>query len=285
MYGCFSAWTFAPMALPAALHSHNIFSPLSHGDSAPQSPELQIHSFDCSHQELTLQILLTYFISVKSGVHFFEGGKIISTGISGGKKGSASANITEASLQLLVKQPWMFWGLVARGEWLQCINIAVRRRNSLSVMAVDQVTSLAELFWRTQTIPLAAKALFRYWALLACINMPILYLCYLSWMVESGCLNSCMQSIVVQNQARKWKLWKCQNSFQLKRGFKKTLQVCMFPNLCTGIFCVESNSLCLVLYCTPLGYALIYLAVNLLTFKKNCNWMLYYMNSWCILNQ
>lgn len=135
-------------------------------------------------------------------------------------------------------------------------------------MAVDQVTFLAELFWRTQTIPLTAKVLFRYWALLACINMPILYLCYLSWMVESGCLNSCMQSIIAQNQARRWKMWKCQNSFQLslKRGFKKTLQVCTFPNLCTDTFRVESKSFCLVLYCTPLGYPLIYLAVHLTFF-------------------
>jgi len=61
----------APMTLSAAFPSRSIFSPLSHGSSAPQLPELQIDSFHCSHQKLTLQIFLTDFISVKSRFVWF----------------------------------------------------------------------------------------------------------------------------------------------------------------------------------------------------------------------
>lgn len=73
---CLFAWTFASMTFSAALPPYSIVSPQSHGNSAPQVPELQIHKhlfffFFCSHQKLTQQIFLTYFIFVKSRVLVF----------------------------------------------------------------------------------------------------------------------------------------------------------------------------------------------------------------------
>lgn len=71
---CLFAWTFASVTLSAALPPYSIVSPLSHGSSAPQVPELRIHKqlfFFCSHQKLTQQIFLTYFIFVKSRVLVF----------------------------------------------------------------------------------------------------------------------------------------------------------------------------------------------------------------------
>lgn len=110
----------------------------------------------------------------------------------------------------------MFWGLVTRGEWFLCINIAVRRKNEELSISHDSwsgyffcrtvLYGLRQSFKKPSYLLLIWGFTLVYWC--ACSLLVLLQL----YVVKSGCLNSCMQSAIAENQARRWK---CLNSFPL----------------------------------------------------------------------
>lgn len=129
-----------------------------------------------------------------------------------------------------------------RGELngYSAVDTAGRRKilkNSVLVMTVDQIMSVAELFHRTAGSTSGRQGAYRCWALPRCINVPALPLYY----SKSGCFNSSVQSTVAKNQARRWK---CPNSLllDLKRGFKKTIWVCFW--ICTLAYLVFERRIC-----------------------------------------
>lgn len=164
----------------------------------------------------------------------------------------------------------MFWGLVTRGEWLQCIDIAVRRRKPEELYQSWQFIGLFPLqdcFGGQKTVLQNAKVLVDiglYLGVLTCL----FFTCTASAVCgEVRLFEQLYAKYCSSELGKKMEIMEMSKFFSTY--FKKGIQEDpsgMFLNLCTGIFCVGKNNLFLVLSCTPLSYLVIYLAIYLITF-------------------